>query len=346
MTGVAHHTMTDGAPSDEAAATVRPSPSFGLEKMWRVQGSEGRLHRREILRHHLIGAWSHLRESPAFTATTTVIMGVVLSLCVSGIVLIYNAHILLEYARSSVGLTIFLRDDAAFESREQLERYLRADARIGSVRFESKEEALEKLRLETPAVSSLLQGLETRNPLPSSYAVTVVKEYSSPAIYQELRRRLQQFSDVELVQYNNSLLGELSETLQLIGWLGGGAAFAMSFVAAGIVALTILISVDRRRNEIVVMRLVGAPERFIRGPFVVEGVAKGLLAGGLGIAGAALGFSVLHHILASALPFVPVWDRIAFLPTALLAAVLVVVGTVGGIASFGAVRRAIGPMDA
>lgn len=325
-------------------------PVGGLQKVWGVLGGggvSGTPRQSEIVRHHLATVWSQLVSAPRYAMVTTMTMAVVLSLCVTGVLVIDNTRRILEHARSSVGLTVFLQDDAkGEEARKLLSEYFRADARISSARFESKEEALEVLRSETPAVSALLEGLDARNPLPSSFSVRVVESESTPGIYQELRQRFQDFPGVELVQYNNSLLGELSDALRLLTWLGGVSVIGMLLVASFIVALTIVISVDRRREEIVIMRLVGATERFIRTPFILEGIVKGVCGGVLGIVATFVGFRVARGLLEHALPFVPIWNRVAFLPWWLVGAVLLVVAFVGGVASLAAVRRAITPMDA
>ena len=328
---------------------ARSAPSLGLKTVWHVHEAEQFKTSGswlEFLSHHLRMAWAQLRNSPINTAMTTVIMAVVLSLSVLGVLIIHNTHGLLEHARGSVGLTIYLGDGDEGEFRARLESYFKADKRIASARFESKEDALKTLRSETPSVSTLLGGLDARNPLPASYVVTVEEADSTPAIYQELRQRLQQFPGVELVQYNNSLLGELSDALRFLNVLGWVAVVGMLMVASFIVALTIIISVDKRREEILVMRLVGATERFIQLPFIFEGVFKGILGGVLGVAFAFAGFSVARRLLEDALPFVSVWSRVAFLSWSLVGGILGVVAIVGALASMGAVRRAISPMDA
>jgi cell division protein FtsX len=77
-------------------------------------------------------AWEQLRSSPINTAMTTVIMAVVLSLSVLGVLIIHNTHRLLEHARGSVGLTIYLADGDEAEIRSRLENYFQADKRIAS----------------------------------------------------------------------------------------------------------------------------------------------------------------------------------------------------------------------
>lgn len=333
---------------DRISRAARVAPSLSLETVWRVHESEpSRIARprRESLNHHLVSAGRALVYSPLFTSLTTAILTIVLSLSVLGVLVVLNTHRLLEHARGSVGLTIFLADGEQSGVRARLETYFNADSRIASVRFESKEEALKTLRSETPSVSTLLQGLDARNPLPASYIITVAEAESSPAIYQELRQRLQQFPGVEVVQYNNSLLGELSDTLRFLYLLGWAAVIGMLIVASCIVALTIVISVDRRREEIMIMRLVGATERFIRAPFVIEGIFKGCSGGLLGIGVSFAIFSLGRRILEESLPFVSVWSKVSFLSWSLMGLILAVVAAVGALASVGAVRRAIAPMD-
>ena len=164
----------------------------------------------------------------------------------------------------------------------------------GGVRFISKEEALEKMKREEP---ELVRAVPY-NPLPDAYEVTPTDGEHTAAVARSLSPEP---PGVDSVQYGRKTasrildLARVIETVFLIGVL-------MLLVAATIlIANTIRLSIFARRREIEVMKLVGASNWFVRGPFMLEGLLCGLIGS---IA------AVLLLVVAKEAVLAPILDRL------------------------------------
>ncbi|MCA9722252.1 MAG: ABC transporter permease, partial [Gemmatimonadetes bacterium] len=95
----------------------------------------------------------------------------------------------------------------------------------------------------------------------------------------EVAERLRGFPFVEDVRYGRDWVERLDALRTLAGLVGGAIGLAFALVSVVIIGVTIRITVLQRAREISIMRLVGATDWFIRGPFLLEGALKGLLGG-------------------------------------------------------------------
>ncbi len=151
------------------------------------------------------------------------------------------------------------------------------------VTYVSEDQALERAQAELVEFREAYQDLTT-NPLPASLEIRLKPEYRSAEHARAVADRLAGFGFVDDVRYGR----EWVERLDRIRRLGAviqlviGAAFIL--VAVAIIGVTIRITVFQRADEIAIMRLVGATNGFIRGPFVLDGAFKGLLGGVIAVA--------------------------------------------------------------
>lgn len=143
--------------------------------------------------------------------------------------------------------------------------------------------ALARARRELPEFQDIFQDLET-NPLPGSLDVRLKPEFRDARHAAAVADRLRGFDFVDDVRYGSDWIAKLDHLRNIAGAVGlvVGAAFAM--VAIIIIGTTIRMAVLHRGPEIAIMRLVGATDGFIRRPFLLEGLAKGLLGGALALA--------------------------------------------------------------
>ena len=185
--------------------------------------------------------------------------------------------------------------------------------------YVSEEQALARARAELEEVRDLFRELE-RNPLPPSIEVRLKPEVRDAAHVRDVAERLRGFSFVDDVRYGREWVEKLDRLRRLAGAvsLAVGAAFAL--VAVIIIGTTIRMAVLQRSREIVIMRLVGATDGFIRRPFLLEGAFKGLLGGLLAVALSWAAYSAVTRFL---------FEGEFFTPTQALA--IVVFGTVIGL---------------
>jgi cell division transport system permease protein len=188
--------------------------------------------------------------------------------------------------RDRVRIVAYLEEESATGTADALVRRVEALDGVQRVRYVSKAEALDSLRRSLGAQGDVLDQLP-RNPLPASVEVTPDPPLATPEGAKALVERLRGLPEVEDVQGGVEWVENLARwqhLLRVVGFAVGGV-LALAAILTVTTAATLVLHV--RRQEIEVMRLVGASERVIRLPLLLQGMAQGL--GGALLALAALG---------------------------------------------------------
>lgn len=267
-------------------------------------------------------------------SSVAIVTTAVLLLIVSGFfVLMAGLNVSVQALQAKVNVVVYLKDTITDAQRQDLEAQLRSRPGVVSVAYSSKSDALGQLRAQFADRPALIQAVEG-NPLPASYQV-VLKDPSLASPLADQVRSLDGVDDVDFKQDTVQRLLAITRFLRI-----GGAVVMLGLTGA---VVFIMVNIARmgiyaRRQEIEIMRLVGATDWFVRWPFVVEGALCGLVAALLTVGVVAFGYHRLVADLARMLAFLP----LAFDPTFLykLAAVAVAMGiAVGGGGSLLAVRR-------
>lgn len=147
-----------------------------------------------------------------------------------------------------------------------------------SVRYVSEEEALERAKTDLVEFQDAYRDLEV-NPLPPSLELRLKPGFRDADHAGQVAERLRGFPFVEDVRYGQDWVRNLDRLRNIAGLVGLAIGLAFALVSIVIIGVTIRISVLQRAREIHIMRLVGATDWFIRGPFLLEGAIKGLLGG-------------------------------------------------------------------
>ena len=153
---------------------------------------------------------------------------------------------------------------------------LRADPRIKSVIYISKEEAMMQAN-QHPGLESIVQATDG-NPFPPSLEIAVASIGELAAVDALVRKDPN--VDTQLAtSYDGDVYKRLGQLVTGIEVIGGGLLLFLAVIACAITATTIRGVVTARRDELRVMWLVGTPSWMVRGPFVVQGAATGTTAG-------------------------------------------------------------------
>lgn len=147
-----------------------------------------------------------------------------------------------------------------------------------SVRYVSEDEALTRAREELVEFRDAYEDLEV-NPLPPSIEVRLKPGFRDATHAGDVAERLTGFPFVEDVRFGRDWVEELDRLRTIAGVIGLSIGLAFALVSIVIIGITIRITVLHRAREIHIMRLVGATDWFIRGPFLLEGALKGFLGG-------------------------------------------------------------------
>jgi cell division transport system permease protein len=227
-----------------------------------------------------------------------------------------------------IQVVFYLEDGLEPRIEKMLEDRLRADEAVGSLRYVSREEALQQFRALFRDLDSLAADLG-QNPFPASLEVTLRPGQESPEKVQRLVRDYERSAGVEDVQYDMRWIQRLSAAvrgIRLVGvFLGAVLALAGVFTISNAIRLTVY----ARQDELDIMRLVGATNAYVRGPFVVEGMLLGGLGGLVAVAFLWLAFRLF---VADALTASDLLGRASVTLPGSVAGVLVVGGTIVGLA--------------
>jgi cell division transport system permease protein len=197
-----------------------------------------------------------------------------------------------EQWRERVRVVAYLREEPRGAGVDELIARVQALEGVQRVRFVSRAEALSSLKRSLGAQASVVDQLP-RNPLPASLEVTPTPEAATPDGTRGLVQRLSGMSEVDEVQGGAEWVESLAQwqrLFQLTG-LGVGAVLALAAILTVTTATTLVL--HARRDEMEIMRLVGATEAVIRLPLLLQGMTQGLLGAALALAALVAAHAVL-----------------------------------------------------
>ena len=154
---------------------------------------------------------------------------------------------------------------------------------VQEVNYVTEEQALQRARAELVEFRDAYRDLQV-NPLPASIEVRLKDGYRDATSAERVAQRLKGFGFIDDVRFGREWVQKLDHLRNLTGLVGLVIGLAFAAVAVVIIGVTIRLTILQRAREISIMRLVGATNWFIRGPFLLEGAMKGLLGGLLSLA--------------------------------------------------------------
>jgi len=214
--------------------------------------------------------------STSFAATMTVLIGMFLL----GLFIALGTWVVSwsDHVKSQLEVKVFFVEDVKEKQVNAVRVYLDKETRIKDYTFISKVEALAQMRERYP---ELVKNLPS-NPLPASYELTPARAEDVKAIAARLRQ--QSFAGVERVKDGQQTSKRILQVARVIEGIFLVAVVVLLAASVLLIANTIRLSIFSRRREIEVMKLVGATNWFVRGPFMVEGLLCGIIGAVLAIA--------------------------------------------------------------
>jgi cell division transport system permease protein len=228
-------------------------------------------------------ARQNLTQNPWLNAIT--LGTIALSFLILGLFLILflNTKGLLEDWGGRIRVTAYLDGSMTLDQVTQLREKILGFEEVLEVKHRSKEETLKLLEEKMPEKKELLRGLP-RNPLPASLEIRLKGEYRSSEGVKSLVKKLQGGSGIEDLQYGSDWLERFSAFMALLKVLGLGFGGLLLLATIVVISNTIRLNIFARREEIEIMRSVGATGLFIRAPFYIEGLLQGFLGASLALA--------------------------------------------------------------
>ncbi len=238
------------------------------------------------------------------TGVTILIMGASLLVLAVLTLATLNLGYLLETARESIDIRVFLREGATTQEVAQLQPQLVIIPGVKQVDYISPQKALNDFRAELGAEANILDLLP-ENPLPASYHLILYPESRNMAAVEEIRTEIAVWSQVGEIVFNQDWITSL-EVWAFRFQMASLVVGLMVFMAAVfVISNTVKLTVASSERIIQIQKLVGATNSFIRTPFLFEGIFQGLLAGVLAMGLVAVMSSVLSGHLSGVVFFNP-----------------------------------------
>lgn len=250
------------------------------------------------------------------------------------LILAAGSQITLRFFESKPQVIAFFKEGTTEQDISALENALQGDVRVTETRYISKEQALEIYRERNKDEPALLE-LVTATILPAALEISTKTPEDLGPIAQVLKKE-PAISDVEVPE---DVIERLTSVTKVIRAVGIATVLLLMIFATLVILMIIGFKIRIKRQEIEIMRLLGASPSFIRNPFILEGIFYG-------VAGATSAWIISYLLLWYFTPFLQGFlQEVKLLPVnpifmlALLGATLLSACIVGYLGAFGAVRR-------
>jgi cell division transport system permease protein len=250
-----------------------------------------------------------LKESlQGFTRNLSTTLGsivtIFLSLLIIGVFLVGGTIVerLVTSIENEVSITAYIADDASQDDIDKLMNDIKGMEGVETVGFTTKDQALEKFSESMTSNPEIIEQLDGTNPLPASIDI----DLSDPKSVDEIAAQIEAnetFKSIcdnpddpgESLKYGQKTVDRLFSVTKYIRYVGVALILLLIFIALVFINNTIRLAIMARRKEIAIMRLVGASNGFIRGPFLMEGALHALI-------GSLLAVGVLQALRVFAIP--------------------------------------------
>lgn len=283
---------------------------------------------------HIKTTWTNIRRSP-YQAFAAILIMMLTFLVVSFFTfLIGGSSKIVNYFESKPQVTAFFKNEAKQSDINSLENNIQSTGKIASVKYVSKDEAL-KIYREQNKNDPLLLDLVTADILPASLEISALKIEDLSSISDTLKKS----PIVQEVVFQKDVVSTLTAWTSALRKIGITLIFVLSLVSIFIMVTIIGIKISQKKEDIEIMRLIGATNWYIRWPFIIEGMFYGTIGAFLGWLISSLALWYATPFLSSFLRGIPVLPVSPAVILILLAVELILAAMLGAFSSFLAVLR-------
>ena len=250
--------------------------------------------------------WQRLRRNPY--QTTAAIFMIFITLSVVGIFLFMIGGLsgILSYFESKPQLTVFFKDEKDKSSIEALVEKLKATGKLATYQYISKEQALAIYREQNKSDPLLLE-MVTADILPSSLEITAI----TPQYLTDLAEIAKKETGIDEVVFQNEVVDTLISWTGTVRQTGMILIFFLTVSSFFILLTTIGMKIAFHKDEIEILKLVGATPWYIKKPFIFEGLTYGIFGAGASwvvVTGLFLYLSPFITSFLKGIPSLPLWQ--------------------------------------
>lgn len=242
--------------------------------------------------------------------------------------LVMNFQSIVKEVESGVAVTVFFEEGISQDKMDEIGTQIDKRAEVSKKVFVSAEEAWEEFgKIYFEGAENMMEGFENDNPLAESAHFEIYMNDIS--MQDSLVTYLQSVEGVREVRSSDIAANTLTDFNRLIGYVSAGIILILLCVAIFLINNTVTTGITVRREEIAIMKLIGATDYFVRAPFIVEGILIGLI-------GAAIPLGLLYLMYSRLITYMSdkfIWlsNMLKFLPVNQVFATLVPVALILGV---------------
>lgn len=236
-----------------------------------------------MLKRHLRRALQDMRSNRMLSLVTISTFALSILIVSSAMLFFANMGDIMDGWRQGIRVMAYLQEGLNAADRSTLKVRMESLYGVQQADFVPKDQALERLRTQMGRQTSILDNLDS-NPLPDAYEIQMIAASQSWDKVEQLAIALEKLEGVSEVEYGQRWIKRIINIFnlfQLTGTVMGGLFF---MAAIFIVGNTVRLVLYSRREEVEIMRLVGATERFILAPFYFQSLIQAALGGIIGLA--------------------------------------------------------------
>jgi len=232
------------------------------------------------IKYYLAETFRNLVRNKLMSITSIITVAACLLIVVFSYAIASNVNYILAYLETSIGITVIVDDELDTPQVDALYNEILQIENVATATFISPQEALENIAQVLGDTEGILMSLEESNPLRRSFTVELVEVRIQRETVEEIAR----LSGVLSVNEASSVTDGLITLNNFVGIFSFVVMMILGVLSVVIITNTIKLTVNNRRNEIIIMKYVGATDWFIKWPFVIEGVVIGIFGAMLPIA--------------------------------------------------------------
>jgi cell division transport system permease protein len=214
---------------------------------------------------------------------------------------LYNVELVASHLPERFSLVAYLNDNISQEEVQGIVDALKKRNDIAGLKYISKDDAIKELKQTLKDARYILEGLD-ENPLSSSIEIRLKRDFVTSAAAKRISEEIKKVSGIDDVYYGE----KIAEAIHLLKKsLQNMSIIIFVTISTGVVFVaysTVKILFYRKKDEIEIIKLLGATKGFIRMPFLIEGGAIGFFGGILGIIGALLFYFAITYRLSMVIP--------------------------------------------
>ena len=293
------------------------------------------------IRYFVVKAAQSIRQSPVMQLVAISTIAVAMLVLAALLTVLRNVDRIAARWQDEARIIAFFADDVPIEGLEAAATGVRAWPGVTDVTTRTRAAARADLALALGPDAALLEGVDPAV-TPASLEVALDADHADPAGRRALVERLRALPDlgaVDEITYGEDLLDRLRGLRDLLRVGGLVVGLLVSLAVVFIVSNTVRLALFARREELEIMQLVGATDRFVRAPYYLEGAFQGMAGGAVALAVLFGLLKVLREEGGALLGGVLGGASIEGLPGAVMATLVLGAGLVGLLASHLAAGR-------